>query len=65
MSVIIHELGDKSRGISPVIYKMETPFTKEDLDSEELEFFRSNMEKLSNKHSDSRVVVYFDSNNEE
>ena len=56
----IRDEGDPSVGIFPVVWEMECPFTKSDMDDEQLEWFREKVAELYGEFAEGHLIVQFD-----
>ena len=60
LKMFITDIGDESVGISACVWELECPFSRVDVDDEELEQFREMVRVLYNDYSDGVVFVEYD-----
>lgn len=59
MKLIIREYGDNSVGIRDAYYEVECPFEK-DVEEENLEFFRKNIEGIYREFCEGKIRAEYD-----
>lgn len=60
MKLIIYDSGDHSVGINSATWEIDVPFTKEDADDENLEWFRNHMIEAYKEYCEGRMYALYD-----